>query len=72
MRLQPVKGGKYARVRHVGSFEGIEGTLDSLFSEWLPGSGLALRDVPIHRHFLDDPDEVPEGMLRTDIFVPVQ
>lgn len=71
MRLQRIGGGQYARVRHVGGFRGIEDTLDRLLSEWLPGSGYALRDAPVHREFLDDPDEVPEALLRTDIHVPV-
>ncbi|MGV8930772.1 MAG: AraC family transcriptional regulator [Luteimonas sp.] len=72
MRILTVGGGSYARVRHVGSFMQLEDVTDALLVDWLPASGHALRDVPIHYAYLDDPDEVPEAMLRTDIFVPVR
>ncbi|TWI02861.1 transcriptional regulator, AraC family [Luteimonas cucumeris] len=72
MRRLQVGGGGYARARHVGSFGLLEDATDRLLAEWLPGSGHALRDVPIHYGYLDDPEEVPEAMLRTDIFIPVQ
>lgn len=71
MRKATMGGGNYARVRHVGSFAGLEDTTDRLLGVWLPGSGYSLRDVPIHYAYLDDPENVPEAMLRTDIFMPL-
>lgn len=72
MRVQRWGGGEYARIRHVGPFRFIEDTLDRALAEWLPDSGYALRDAPIHRGFLDDPEHVPEALLRTDIYLPVR
>ncbi|MBW8808209.1 MAG: AraC family transcriptional regulator [Lysobacter sp.] len=65
-------GGRYARIRHVGAFDGLEALTDALLAHWLPGSGETLRDVPLHHEYLDDPDEVPEALLRTDIYLPLQ
>lgn len=42
------------------------------FAQWLPDSGYALRDAPLHYLYLDDPETVAEGELRADIRVPVQ
>lgn len=64
-------GGRMARLRHVGSYALLEDATDQLLRDWLPGSGHALRDAPLHYHFLDDPEEVPEAILRADIYVPL-
>ncbi len=64
-------GGCMARLRHVGSYSLLEEATDQLLRDWLPGSGHALRDAPLHYHFLDDPEEVPEAILRADIYVPL-
>ena len=72
LRMLALGGGEHARMRHVGSFDGLEDACDRLLAHWLPDSGYELRDIPIHHHYLDDPDETPEAMLRTDIYVPVR
>ncbi|MDN5781092.1 MAG: AraC family transcriptional regulator [Luteimonas sp.] len=72
LRVQRWGGGDYARYRHVGPFRGIEDAVDRVLAEWLPDSGYVLRDAPIHRGFLDDPEHVPEALLRTDVYLPVQ
>ncbi len=64
-------GGRMARLRHVGSYGLLEEATDQLLRDWLPGSGHALRDAPLHYHFLDDPEDVPEAILRADIYVPL-
>lgn len=72
LRTMRLGGGRYARVRHVGAFDGLEALTDALLAQWLPGSGETLRDAPLHHEYLDDPDEVPEALLRTDIYLPLQ
>lgn len=72
LRTMRLGGGRYARVRHVGAFDGLEAPTDALLAQWLPGSGEILRDAPLHHEYLDDPDEVPEALLRTDIYLPLQ
>ncbi|WP_440224046.1 AraC family transcriptional regulator [Dokdonella sp. MW10] len=71
MRRETWSGGRYASVRHVGSFLGLEDTADRVFADWLPSSGEALRDAPVIYRYLDDPEQVPEPLLRTDILVPI-
>ncbi|MCW5581466.1 MAG: AraC family transcriptional regulator [Luteimonas sp.] len=71
LRRRVLGGGEYARVRHVGAYEGMEDLVDRVLAQWWPGSGHALRDAPIHYEFLDDPETVPEALLRADIFVPL-
>lgn len=69
-RLQ-LGGGQWARLRQVGSYALLEDATDRLLAEWLPDSGHALRDVPLHYHFLDDPEEIPEAILRADVYAPL-
>jgi AraC family transcriptional regulator len=71
LRRLSVKGGTHARVRHVGSYDQLEDMVDQLLADWLPASGRALRDAPIRFEFLDDPEAVPEALLRADILVPL-
>ncbi|HZH43466.1 MAG TPA: AraC family transcriptional regulator [Lysobacter sp.] len=71
VRAQTLGGGRYARVRHVGPFAGLEPLIDRIIAEWLPAHGQTLRDAPIHEAYLDDPEHTPETLLRTDVFVPL-
>jgi len=71
LRTLRLGGGAYAVVRHVGSYAGLEAVTDALLRDWLPDSGHALRDAELYYHYLDDPEEVPEAILRADICVPV-
>lgn len=71
LRALTLGGGAYAVLRHVGSYAGLEAATDTLLRDWLPDSGHALRDTELYYHYLDDPEEVPEAILRADICVPV-
>ncbi len=64
-------GGQWARLRHVGPYAGLEPLTDALLAFWLPGSSHGLRDEPLFHHYLDDPEQTPEAVLRTDIYLPV-
>lgn len=71
IRMQLLGGGRYARVRLVGAFDGLEALTDALLAHWLPDSGETLRDAPLFHEYLDDPDETPEALLRTDVYLPL-
>ncbi len=71
LRTLTLGGGEYALLRHVGSYAGLEAATDGLIRQWLPDSGRALRDAPLYYHYLDDPEQVPEAILRADVCVPV-
>lgn len=64
-------GGLWARWRHVGSYDHLGVLTDRFIAHWLPDSGYRLRDASPFRHFLDDPEDVPEAVLRADIYLPV-
>jgi AraC family transcriptional regulator len=72
LRALTLGGGEYAVLRHVGSYAGLEAATDALLRQWLPDSGRALRDAPLYYHYLDDPEDVPEAILRADICMPVR
>ncbi|MCF7750909.1 AraC family transcriptional regulator [Bacillus subtilis subsp. subtilis] len=72
LRLLTLGGGEHAVLRHVGSYAGLEAATDALVRQWLPDSGRTLRDAPLYYHYLDDPEETPEAILRADICVPLQ
>lgn len=65
-------GGRYARVRHVGALTCLESMTDQVLAQWLPISGEALREAPLYHQYLDDPEDVPEALLRTDIHIPLE
>lgn len=71
LRHVTLGGGEHAVLRHVGSYAGLEAATDALLRQWLPDSGRVLRDAPLYYHYLDDPEEVPEAILRADICVPL-
>jgi len=72
LRALILGGGAYAVLRHVGPYAGLEAATDALLRQWLPDSGRALRDAPLYYHYLDDPEDVPEAILRADICVPLR
>lgn len=65
-------GGTWVRCRHVGSYDALDGVTDRFIAGWLPGSGYRLREELPFRHFLDDPEQTPEAVLRADIYLPVE
>ena len=71
LRRETLAGGLFARLRHVGPYEGLEEAVDGVLADWLPDSGHVLRDAPIRYDFLDDPESVPAPLLRADILVPL-
>lgn len=71
VRALQLGGGLWARWRHVGAYAQLGTLTDRLIAGWLPGSGYVLRDELPFRHFLDDPEDVPEAALRADVYLPV-
>lgn len=70
-RRLTLDAGDYAVLRHVGDYDGLEDT-DQKLVEWVLGSGRMPADMPLVHHFLDDPEEVPVGQLRTDILLKLE
>ncbi|WP_406665474.1 GyrI-like domain-containing protein [Gallaecimonas sp. GXIMD1310] len=67
-----IAGGRYARLRHIGSDETLGSAIAFLYRQWLPASGYELREEPLFVERLQFYPEVPETEAVTDIYLPVQ
>jgi len=66
-----IPGGKCARLRHVGPYDGMSQKVHYLYGEWLPGSGEELKDFPCFFHYIKSFPDVSEHELVTDIYLPL-
>jgi predicted transcriptional regulator YdeE len=64
-------GGWYAGAVHEGAYDRFGGTLRRIEEEWLPHSGFRRVAGPAVERYLNDPREVPEAGLRTEVCLPV-
>lgn len=67
-RLRP---GRYARITHVGSYAGLGDAWARFMGEWLPRSGERVGDGVPFEVYRNNPSQVPEDKLRTDLFLPL-
>lgn len=72
LRRYSIPAGRYAVVRHSGSYENFPQTYHWLFHQWLPESGESLRDEPPFEQYLNrDPRKTKPENLKTDVFLPL-
>ena len=71
LRVLALPAGDYARLRHLGSYDGLEATTQHLVGDWLPASGWEPANFPVFHHFISDPDATPVEELVTDILLPL-
>ncbi|QRY70414.1 AraC family transcriptional regulator (plasmid) [Ensifer sp. PDNC004] len=67
-----LRGGPYAKLRYKGPYTDMRGAYRWLLGVWLPASGHEPDDAPIFEAYLNDPREVPQNELRTDIHLPLK
>lgn len=67
-----LRGGLYARLSYTGPYADMRGAYRWLLGSWLPKSGYEPDDAPIFEAYLNDPREVPQDRLRTDIHLPLK
>lgn len=67
-----LRGGLYARLSYTGPYADMRGAYRWLLGTWLPASGYEPDDAPIFEAYLNDPREVPQSQLRTDIHLPLR
>ena len=65
-------GGRYARLRYTGPYADMRDAYRWLFGVWLPASGYEPNNTPVLEAYLDDPRQVPQSQLRTDILLPLK
>ena len=71
-RIFGLPAGDYARLRHAGSYDGLEPKTQHLVGEWLPASGREAADFPAFHQFLNDPDHTPVNELLTDVYLALR
>ncbi len=67
-----IPGGKWAVSIHEGSYETIWQSWNRLYRNWLPASGLVLRDTAPFEIYLNSPKEVAAEKLQTEIWIPIE
>jgi len=67
-----VTAGQYARVRHNGSYDDMENSIDALYLSIMESSDWQIADEACLFHYLDDPEETEEEALRTDLYLPIR
>lgn len=67
-----LRGGPYAKLSYTGPYADMRGAYRWLLGVWLPASGHEPDDAPIFEAYLNDPREVPQSQLRTDIHLPLK
>ena len=70
--VQTIPSGRYAVFLHSGPYENFGKTYDAIYRDWMPNSGLHLRDEPLFELYLNTPDNTPPVDLRTEIWVPLE
>lgn len=68
---QALAPGRYAVFVHQGPYNTLHDTWRSIYHDWLPASGAALRDAPPMEVCLNDPKTTPPAALLTEIWIPV-
>jgi AraC family transcriptional regulator len=71
-RVLRLPAGEYGRLRHLGSYDGLESATQYVAGEWLLTSGREPAHFPTFHNFLNDPDQTPVDQLTTDILVPLK
>jgi AraC family transcriptional regulator len=66
-----IPGGRCARLRYVGSDDGMAEALTFLYAQWLPQSGEEAREFPLFLQRVRLPPEVPEHLSEIDFYWPL-
>jgi AraC family transcriptional regulator len=67
-----LRGGPYAKLSYTGPYADMRDAYRWFLGVWLPASGHEPDDAPIFEAYLNDPREVPQNELRTDIHLPLR
>jgi AraC family transcriptional regulator len=64
-------GETYARTRHRGDYDAIQGTIDALYNHIIFNQETEIGYDHLYIHYLDDPEEVAQPNLRSDVYLPL-
>ena len=69
--LRSIRGGRYAVLRHQGSYAELEHAYDWFYRDWLLASGEQIGNAPPFEEYLNDVQSTPPEQLLTDIYIPL-
>jgi AraC family transcriptional regulator len=69
--VEVVPGGLFAVAEHRGAYDKLVETWGEVM-RWVEGTGYRFRDAPSYEVYLNDPAEVAEEELVTEIYLPVE
>ena len=69
--VKEIAGGKYAVFLYQGPYTNLGIVYDTIFAQWLPGSGYELRNAPLFEKYVNDPSRTEEAKLKTEIYIPL-
>jgi len=65
-------GGRFACGTHRGSYEKLPDAWTKLMSELIPAAGYRRRQAPSYERYVNDPSQVTEAELLTEICIPIE
>lgn len=71
VRVRIIPGGDYAVATHKGPYWRLGETYTMLYARWLPDSGREPADLPCVERYLNNPRQVPEQDLLTEVCAPL-
>ena len=69
--VQTIEAGTFATIMHNGSYRELGHTYAKLFGQWFPNSSHTPGDPPSLERYLNNPMNVPESELRTQVCVRI-
>jgi AraC family transcriptional regulator len=68
---QALEPGRYAVFTHIGPYNTLHEAWRAIYADWLPASGVSLRDAPPLELCINTPQTAPPEKLHTEIWLPV-
>ncbi len=72
LSLTPIRGGRYAVLKHKGPYADMKAAYNWLLGTWLVQSGEEAASAPMLETYLNTPADTPPLELRTDIHLPLE
>ncbi|WP_409296831.1 AraC family transcriptional regulator [Peribacillus sp. SCS-26] len=72
VEFKVLPGGLYALYKFYDTIDKLGIAYNSLFSQWLPGSGYDADDRPCLEYCMNNPFEDPESRCKVDLYIPVR
>jgi AraC family transcriptional regulator len=72
VEIRSIPAGRYAVFLHQGPYDTLWQTWNAIYHDWLPCSGMTLRDELPFEVYLDDKTRIKEGNKLAEIYIPIK